>query len=140
MRLIVAVLAMALCLLGCAASGIQLKTIEMHVGGEGDCMLMYWIADVAADPQFGTVDKTSGEPLTWPSGYTARWAGTEVEVLNRSREVVLTTGQRYRLSPAYANGYPNGPVAICAPAPCIEREPSDNNSIVECRLGESGPL
>jgi hypothetical protein len=65
------------------------------------CMLMYSIVDVAAHPTFGTVDKASGNPLTWPSGYTGPWAGIEVEVLDPAGNVVLTTGQRATVSVVY---------------------------------------
>jgi hypothetical protein len=161
MGLVTAVLALAICLLGCAAPGglasptsapspvgITLKTIDMPEDCPADgalvdgacgtyCVLTYSVVDVAADPTFGTVDKTSGSPLAWPSGYTGRWAGPEVEVLDRAGKVVLTTGQRYRISPLYAS-YPDGPTAVCDPKPCVEN--NDPGTYFHCKLGESGPM
>ena len=120
------------------AGGVNLKTIDVSEES-GSCVLMYSIVDVAADPTYGTIDRVSGNPLTWPLGYTGRWVGTEVEVLNPAGNVVLTTGQRYRISPM-SKSYPDGPTAVCAPSPCHELAPSDSSSHVRCKLGESGPL
>jgi hypothetical protein len=73
--------------------------------------------DVVADPTFGTVSKDGGGPeLTWPRGYTARWAGSEVEVLDLEGNVVLTTGKRYWLSPLWPphNKFVVGEIRECA--------------------------
>jgi hypothetical protein len=90
-------------LLGCGSQlpgqSVPLR-IDEASSGENCCLLSYTVMDVVADPNFGTVSKGGGGPeLTWPRGYTARWAGSEVEVLDPVGTVVLTTGRRYWLSP-----------------------------------------
>jgi hypothetical protein len=67
----------------------------------GSCVLdLYYVADVIADPTSGApMYAATGEALAWPRGFTARRAGSEVEVLDPSGNVVLTTGRRYRLCP-----------------------------------------
>ena len=59
-----------------------------------------------ADPTSGTpVVKGSNASLQWPRGYTAHRAGTEVQVLDESGRLVLTTGGRYELAPTPTTDY-----------------------------------
>jgi len=96
---IIAALALGLLLLGCGRSA-PLR-VDKEASAQNCCLLSYVVIDVVADPTFGTVNKAGGEPLTWPSGFTGRWAGSEVEVVDTAGRVVLTTGGRYWLSPLY---------------------------------------
>jgi hypothetical protein len=120
-------------LLGCSPSVPQPSVhqpsvplrVDATVSDESCCLLSYAVLDVVADPKFGTVDKATGAPLTWPRGYTARQAGSEVEVLNSTGKVVLTTGARYWLSPV---GPPYDRFIIGEVKPCPD-----------CELG-GGPL
>jgi hypothetical protein len=68
-------------------------------------------------------------PVMWPSGYTARRAGSEVEVLDTQGKVIATTGRTYRISRAYApellpnddgsyEGTPPPPSAFAAAVEC----------------------
>jgi hypothetical protein len=82
---------------------VPLFTVETSALGnpsDGCAVLLHLVADVIADPTFGTAYKEDGAPLRWPTGYTGRRAGTEVEVLDRTGTVVLTTGSRYWMCPA----------------------------------------
>ena len=79
--------------------------IDDAVSVDNCCVLAYTVMDVAADPDAGTVDKASGRVLRWPLGFTARWAGAEVEVLDPTGKVVLTTGRRYYVKWAIDPGY-----------------------------------
>ena len=128
MRPIIATLVLALSLLGCsgskAAEQVPLVTVETQ--GIGVC-LIYYVVDVVADPIFGTTVKGSGLPLKWPSGYTAWRAGSEVKVMDRRGNVVLTTGARYRFEPVCSgNGSPesdpNWIVATVKPCPGCKLE------------------
>jgi hypothetical protein len=113
MRRVIAALALGLCLLGCAPS-VPLR-IDNAASAEDCCLLSFMVIDVVADPTFGTVNKADGAPLTWPPGYTGRWAGSEVEVLDPAGKVVLTTGGRYWLSPLYPpwDRFVVGEVRLC---------------------------
>ena len=97
---VAAVLALALCLVGCSqAESVPLTTVDTVVA-DGGCVLLYQVVDVVADPASGTpVIKGGGDPLLWPRGFHARRAGVEVEVLDPAGAVVLTTGGRYWMCP-----------------------------------------
>lgn len=105
--------ALMLSLLGCsrggasapsaspAAGAVSLVTVETQTSF-GSCVLdLYYVADVVADPGSGVpTDAATGKSFAWPKGFTARRAGTEVEVLDAGGKAVFTTGQRYRICPA----------------------------------------
>jgi hypothetical protein len=125
MRGITSSVALAVCLLGCGGvlrQQVPLITVDVLV--PDSCWLLYRVVDVIADPTFGTVVKGDGSPLKWPTGFTAWRAGSEVEVRDPAGNVVLTTGGRYRISPAN-NGGPYDPdaewIASC-PRPCPDCE------------------
>jgi hypothetical protein len=68
----------------------------------GSCVLdLFYVADVVADPTSGAPsDAATGESFAWPKGFIARRAGSEVEISDPEGNVVLVTGQRYRMCPA----------------------------------------
>jgi hypothetical protein len=102
----IAALAVALFLVGCGSDPrtgqpVQLITVETQPRF-GSCVLdLFYVADIVADATTGTpVDAATGEAFAWPKGFTARRAGSEVEVFDRAGNLVLTTGRRYRVCPA----------------------------------------
>jgi hypothetical protein len=102
---VVSCVALALSLLGCDAGGVgappgesvPLLTGDLgcYAGGEGGPTAL-----LLAEPQSGT--SVFGKPVMWPTGYTARRAGSEVEVLDTQGKVKATTGRTYHMSQAYA--------------------------------------
>ena len=124
MRRVITTLALALCLLlGCSTTRdeqVPLITSENDSGGA--CWLMHETADVIADPTSGTPTLKAGTPLKWPTGYTARRAGTAVEVVDSAGNVVLTTGRRYELAPTPASDFsePLSEWVIGCVTPCPE--------------------
>jgi hypothetical protein len=90
-------LGLALCLIGCAASGepVDLLTgvdaISCYAGGETGMT-----GPLVVDPTYGT--SFNGKPVMWRTGFTARRAGGEVEVLDSAGKVVATTGRLYHIS------------------------------------------
>jgi hypothetical protein len=163
LRRITAALALSTCLLGCgsvrdptpgmpgepvvAPAGplgepVPLVTANGPWGGGGSWSVM----DVIADPAFGTVNKASGSPLTWPTGFTARRTGTEVAVLDTQGTVVLTTGERYWLASSLSYvDQESSPVVIIGMArrcPAPEGPPPISGRSIhgsDCHLG-SGPI
>jgi hypothetical protein len=137
MRRTTATLALVLCLLGCGAPAgepVQLVTVD---AGRG-CGLLPIFADLIADPTFGTAltrvgvapqpppSMVSDErgPAKWPTGFTGRRIGSEVEVLDRHQNVVATTGRRYQIYRVYASrGFLD---VICDLVPCTPRCPQGN--------------
>jgi hypothetical protein len=93
-------LALALCLLGCSApkgEPVDLLTgIEAcYAGGQRPS----YAGVLAPDPEYGT--QIDGRPVMWPVGYTGlRLTGGEIAVLDRSGNVVATTGRAYAISGA----------------------------------------
>jgi hypothetical protein len=121
-------LVVALSLVSCGSRNEQVPLLTEDVLLPDSCWLLYKVVDVAADATVGTLDKATGEPLKWPTGFTAWRAGPQVEVHDPEGKVVLTTGARYRLSPA-DNGSPFNPdtdwSVVNCPRPCPK-----------CELGE----
>jgi len=75
------------------------------------CVLLGPSGDLVVHPQFGTALGSS--PVMWPSGFTGRRAGSEVEVLDRDQRVVATTGRSYELLPAeLSSGWVAGQVFV----------------------------
>jgi len=94
--------ALTMSLLGCHAgsaggASVPLLTgaLGCYAGGEGG-----GTAPLLAEPRYGT--SWFGKPVMWPKGYTARRAGSEVEVLDAHGKVKATTGRTYHMSRAYA--------------------------------------
>jgi hypothetical protein len=127
LRVFGATLVLAAVLSSCGGNG-QVPLVTVDVAVPDSCWLLYRVIDVAADSTVGTVDKATGATLKWPTGFTAWRVGAEVEVRDTAGKAVLTTGSRYRLSPAN-NGGPFNPdtdwAVVNCPRPCPE-----------CELGE----
>jgi hypothetical protein len=89
-----------------------------------------------ADAEFGTVIRVEGGfmaypvrfpdigetvPVMWPSGYSGRWLGSEVEVSTKEGDVVATTG---------------GSVSLGAPGPVNPGDalayPTDHGAFPTC--------
>ena len=103
---VVTLLALSLGLLGCAPGAprdepVPLLTVETQTRF-GFCVLdAFYVSDVIADPTSGVpTDAATGESFAWPKGFTARRAGSEVEVIDAAGKVVLMTGRRYRVCPS----------------------------------------
>lgn len=126
MRRIAAGFVLSLSLLGCGMLSKNVPLVTVDVDVPDSCWLLFRVVDVVADPTFGTADKADGSVLRWPTGFTAWRVGSEVEVRNLAGKVVLTTGARYRISPAHVHATwdPKDWVAGC-PKPCPD-----------CELGE----
>jgi hypothetical protein len=84
-------------------------------GGQGGCYLNFFVNELVVDPVNGTAvveeyktkdgPQSRVVPIMWPSGYTARRSGSEVEVLSINGEVVARTGGRYRIQGGYEGDY-----------------------------------
>ena len=95
-------------------------------GGQGGCYLNFFVDTLVVDPTNGTaiIEKytVGGQPrsrvlpIMWPTGYTARRSGSEVEVLNASGRVMARTGGRYRIQ----GGYEGAVWRTCAMMPPME--------------------
>jgi hypothetical protein len=105
--------ALMLSLVGCYGGGtsapsasraggpIPLLTVETQKSFGGCVLDLYYVADVIADRTSGVpIDAATGKSFAWSEGFTARPAGTEVEVLDAAGKAVFTTGRRYRMCPA----------------------------------------
>jgi hypothetical protein len=84
----------------------------------GGCYLSGPSGTLVKDPIFFTAMDILGpiaQPVAWPAGYSARVAGSEVEVLDTEGKVVATTGRRgYTLPFVDRGSVPPGFVGICA--------------------------
>jgi hypothetical protein len=116
---VIATIAM-LCPLGCGSEAprgeqVPLTTDETVTAYGQGCILMHEVVDVSADPITGTPVLNGGDhDVRWPRGFTAWRAGTEVEVLDASGTVVLTTGARYSICPSeYLTGWVVGGASPC---------------------------
>jgi len=93
-------LGLAVTLLGCglppAPDRVELLTgIEScYAGGQQPS----YAGVLVAHPVYGT--QINGRPVMWTVGYTGRrLANGDIEVLNRSGEIVATTGKAYAIAP-----------------------------------------
>lgn len=83
-------------------------------GTGAGCYLSFLVDDLVVDPVNGTAvieeytkDGVPGSralPIMWPTGYTARRSGSEVEVLSANGHGVARTGERYRIQGGYSGG------------------------------------
>lgn len=103
-----AVLALGLCLAGCASAAssgerVELRTgpVSCYAGGASP-----FVGTLSADPVYGTT--FDGKPAVWPVGYTGLRVGSEVEVVDDSGKVVATTGSRYYFSQSFIAGWSGG--------------------------------
>jgi hypothetical protein len=95
---IVVALALALCLVGCGPIVAPVKLLTYEVDS---CHPAPAAGQLVADQRFGTalLDSSWGPlmPVAWPSGYTGRYAGGEIEVVAPDGHLVAVTGKRYEL-------------------------------------------
>ena len=126
----IAALGLALLLAGCRAApgATRGEMVPLLFTDRGsNCVGSYEVMDIVADPNVGTVTRQGGWPLKWPRGFTGWRFGSEVQVLDPSGDVVLTTGERYELflNASVENGF-SFPIPMtdlewtagCIPTPC----------------------
>jgi hypothetical protein len=84
-----------------AAGPIELLTgvTGCYAGGESSSGIT---GALVPDPNAGTA--INGTPIMWPVHFTARRAGSEVEVLDEHGKVLATTGRTYHLSRGPVSG------------------------------------
>jgi len=80
-------------------------------GGQGGCYLNWFVDELVVDPGHGVavVEEYTTDagpqsrvlPIMWPTGYTARRSGLEVEVFTPAGRVVARTGATYRIQGGY---------------------------------------
>ena len=106
---IAAALVIAICLSGCSAlpaDRVQLLTGVPPAGQGGGCYTYFVVGRLVVDPEYGTAfeDASGGTTLVmWLPRYSARRAGSEVEVLDPAGNVLATTGRRYQIEGAYVS-------------------------------------
>jgi len=97
-------LALGLVLAGC---GLFVPGYVQLATGDGPCYTSVISGLLVADPTSGTAiieDVNAGQgatrpmPVVWPSGFTGRRVGSEVEVLDWHGNVAYTTGQHVALA------------------------------------------
>jgi hypothetical protein len=115
MRLAVAMLALALGVLGCAPAALLTGVPPgFPTDGEPACFTNSAHGRLVADPTYGTaVVDTDGNPantvavpVMWRPGFSARRAGGEIEVMDPAGNVVATTGRVYRIDGGYVGEDP----------------------------------
>jgi len=75
---------------------------QWHANGVRSCLGLNIRGLLVVDEKYGTaIDSPQAGvapmPVMWPLGFTGRRAGSEVEVLDPTGDVVATTGRNYRL-------------------------------------------
>ena len=131
--------ALALGLVGCRSVDVPVPLVTVDRDDPVGCLLTFSVIEVIADPTVGTVDKAGGRVLMWPRGYTARLADGEVEVFDRSGKLVLTTGNRYMVSPVSMDPDEGSVMS----GSCVRLCPPGGlgpETFIKCEVGESGPL
>jgi hypothetical protein len=117
------VVALGIAVVGCGPNAhVPLLTGDNPDGDlpSGACYTNVASGPLIADPVFGTViqDATGGPvpgpvvPVMWPVGYTAREAGSEIEVVSGVGVVVAKTGNRYQIEGGYV-GSTTGAFLAC---------------------------
>ena len=107
MKRVVAVLALALVVLGCASDPEprpQDERVQLLTGYPNNtvksCYASGFFGQVVVDPQFGTAlidDQQHRRVIGWPPGYTGWRFGSEVRVLDPAGQVMVVTGRRYEV-------------------------------------------
>jgi hypothetical protein len=77
---------------------------ECYEGYSGDLALDAAGSDISFDTGSGPV------PVQWPSGYTGRRSGSQVEILNRVGKVLYRTGTRVNIM---GDGFRSGIFKAC---------------------------
>jgi len=74
------------------------------------CYTNFAVGELEVDATYGTAitDESIGGtgPVRWPTGYSGRHSGSEVEVLDRDGQVVARTGNRYQIEGAFVGDGP----------------------------------
>ena len=102
-RRITTTLALALCLLGCGSAVLPWDRVDLLTdnGNQPTCYTSEAGGLLIVDRTNGTAIDSEGAPalvpVMWPPGFTGRWIGSEVEVLDPDGNVVATTGRSYRI-------------------------------------------
>jgi len=91
--------------------------------GDVSCYTDFAVGQLVVDAAYGAAIVENGRPtpVMWPPGYTARRAGSEVEVLDPHGSVVARTGSRYQIEGGHGgeNPAPSSPAATSCPgSPC----------------------
>jgi len=110
-RLILLALTAVVGACGSVGSPVTIRTMGAGLGG---CYLSGVEGDLVTDPTAGTaiVDGMGGHrtAVAWPTGWTGRSSGSEVEVLDRHSKVFARTGTRVSLSGGFN---PAGDFEVC---------------------------
>src|SRR5262245_61302387 len=100
MRDFSAIVAMVFCLAACGTLGLLGERVDLLTGVDPDVCYaggeQGWTGPLVVDPQFGT--RFNGQPVMWPTGYSGRRAGSEVQVLDGGGAVRAMTGRIYHIS------------------------------------------
>ena len=112
LRLLVT-LSIALAVAGCAGPPVTLLTGPNPFAddnGTTGCYTNFAVGKLVVDATYGTAitDESIGGtgPVLWPTGYTGRRSGSEVEVVDREGHVVARTGNRYQIEGAFTGDNP----------------------------------
>jgi hypothetical protein len=102
-------LAVVAVLAGCQPSAPLLMGVPPVGGSDPEgCFLGSMVGNLAVGPDDGIVsvnDQGAVQArLIWHPGFSARWVGTQIEVLDQRRTVVAVTGRRYVLPGEGADG------------------------------------
>ena len=117
MKRALVVVLLALGVAGCGFAGAPAEIVTASpVAGRDTigCYLMGPTGRLVVDPTYGTAFvqewpsyvegpppgwSPESEPIAWPHGYTARWAGSEIEVHGPSGDLIAVTGRQYEIAP-----------------------------------------
>ena len=146
---LVAMLAVALLLAGCGSlmprPAVQLLTGDPSqvegLGRSDACFMDMAEGPLTADPTYGTMIEIRHQeiiprespyprlPVVWLPGFTGRWVGSEVEVLDPQGQVITITGHNYTIvgGGVSARTWPGLPVDLawfaCTPRPISQPLP-----------------
>ncbi|MEO8502124.1 MAG: hypothetical protein ABI565_14485 [Vicinamibacteria bacterium] len=85
----------------CGVTGVGNETVPLRTSSKPACYAGLWGGGLAFDPGTNTFtftpDSYGSVPVEWPSSWTGRRSGSEVEILNRHGEVLYRTGTRVHL-------------------------------------------
>ena len=129
MKRIAATALLSLFMIGCGERVQQPERVSLVTGVAKDeqlpngepsgCYAQQTVIELTYDPTWGT--GSSYGPIAWRPGYTARRAGSEIEILDPDGNVEAITGKKYWVMGGNPNGWPDPqpekPIQfwICAP-------------------------
>lgn len=112
LRLLITLL-LALAVVGCAGRPVPLLTGPNPFAdnnGTIGCYTNFAVGTLVVDATYGTAitDESIGGsgPVRWPTGYTGRQSGSDVEVIDAQGHVVARTGNRYQIEGAFTGQNP----------------------------------